>query len=107
MEVTTEGKDYTITDYYAKDIGLIKTINAGNDYEVSSTLSKIENDIPLVQTINLYYPNMEESILNSTKVDISFKTNDNVKDVIENAIKNISTQNQVLTPNVKLINCIL
>lgn len=102
LEVTTEGKDYTITDYYAKDIGLIKTVNTGNDYEVSSTLSKIDNDIPLVQTINLYYPNMEESILNSTKINISFKTNDDVKGVIENAIKNISTQNQVLTSNVKI-----
>ncbi|MBP1926613.1 hypothetical protein J2Z76_002482 [Sedimentibacter acidaminivorans] len=102
LEVTTEGKDYTIIDYYAKDIGLIKTVNAGNGYEVSSTLSKIENDVPLIQNINLYYPNMEESVLNSAKIDISFKTNDDVKDIIENAIKNISTQNEVLTSNVKI-----
>ena len=102
LEVTTEGKDYKITDYYAKDIGLIKTINKGTDYEVSSTLSKVENDTPLVQSINLYYPNMEDDVINSTKVDISFNTNDDVKKIIENAIKNISIQNQVLTSNVKI-----
>ncbi len=107
LEVTTEGKNYTITDYYAKDIGLIKTVNSGEGYEVSSTLSKIESDVPLVQSINLYYPNMEEDIINSTKVNISFNTNDNIKDIIENAIKDISTENQVLTPNVKINNLYL
>lgn len=102
LEVTTEGKDYKIIDYYAKDIGLIKTVNKGNGYEVSSTLSKIESDVPLVQSINLYYPNIDESILNSIKMEISFNTNDDVKKIIENAIKSISTQNQVLSPNVKI-----
>lgn len=102
LEVTTEGKDYKITDYYAKDIGLIKTVNTGNGYEVSSTLTKIENDVPLVQNIILYYPNTEEDVINSLKANISFKTNDDAKKIIEDAIKNISTQNQVLTSNVKI-----
>jgi len=102
IEVTTDGKDYKTTNYYAKDIGLIKSVNIGTGYEISSTLSKIEDDVPLVQNINLYYPNMEEGNLNSIKVDMPFNTNDDAKDIIEKAIKNISNENQVLTSNVKI-----
>jgi len=107
IEVTSEGKDYKTIDYYAKDIGLIKTVNTGEGYEVSSTLSKIETDAPFIQNINLYYPNMEESILNSIQMEISFNTNDDTKEVIEKTIKDIAAQNQVLSTNAKINNLYL
>ena len=102
IEVTSEGKDYKTIDYYAKDIGLIKTIETSKGYEVSSTLSRIETDAPLVQNINIYYPNIEENILNSMHMEVSFNTNDNTKDVIEKNIKDIAAKSQILSTNAKI-----
>jgi len=42
IEVTTEGEEYKIVDYYAENIGLVKTIFISNGNEISSSLSKIE-----------------------------------------------------------------
>lgn len=102
IEVTAEGSGYKTLEYYARDVGLIKSINSENNSEVSSTLSKIETDSELVQGISIFYPNMEEDILNFTVVNCSFKTNDETKDVLEKAIKNLARENQVLTPNAKI-----
>lgn len=102
LEVTSEGKDYKTVDYYAADMGLIKTISTGEGYEVSSTLSKLETDSPLVQNIIVYYPNMEEDLLNSIQIEVSFNTNDDTKDVIERTIKDVATQSQVLSSNTKI-----
>lgn len=49
LEVTTEGEDSITKDYYAKDTGLVKSIFNSNDLEVSSTLSKINKNVPLTR----------------------------------------------------------
>jgi len=82
IEVTLEGEQGKTVNYYAKDVGLIKTISSGESYEVSSTLSSIENNIPLIQTIALFYPNTDGSI-DTIDVQIEFNTNDEPKDIIE------------------------
>lgn len=102
IEVTAEGAGYKTLEYYAQDVGLIKSVTSENDNEVSSTLSKIETDASFVQGIRIFYPNMEEDVLNFTIVDCSFKTNDETKDVLEKTIKNLARENQVLTPNAKI-----
>ena len=102
LEVTSEGKNYKTIDYYVKDMGLIKTVSTGDGYEVSSTLSKLKTDSPLVQNIIVYYPNMEDNILNSIQIEVSFNTNDETKDVIERTIKDASAQSKVLSTNAKI-----
>ena len=42
IEVTTVGKESTIKDYYAANVGLVKTLFTSNGTEVSSSLSKID-----------------------------------------------------------------
>ena len=76
-----EGEQGKTVNYYAKDVGLIKTISSGEGYEVSSTLSYIENNMPLIQTITLFYPNTDGSI-DTIDVQIEFSTNDEPKDFI-------------------------
>ncbi len=97
IEVSLEGEQGKTVNYYAKDVGLVKTIAIGEGYEVSSTLSSIENNIPLLQTVTLFYPNIDGSI-DSIDVQIEFKTNDEPKDIIENIIKDLSVY-EVLSPN--------
>lgn len=100
IEVTLEGEQGKTVDYYAKDVGLVKTIASGDGYEVSSTLSSIENNTPLIQTIALYYPNID-GYLNTIDVQIEFSTNDEPKDVIERIVKDLSVY-EILSPHTRI-----
>lgn len=86
IEVETVGEDYKIFDYYAKNIGLVKTLFQYEDFEVTSSLSKIEENFTLTQSINFYYPNIDDGIYFKSK-EISFQTNDITKKAIEDAYK--------------------
>lgn len=100
LEVTLEGDKGKTVNYYAKGIGLVKTISFGEGYEVSSTLSSIENNVALIQTITLFYPNGEGSI-DAVDVQIEFNTNDEPVDVIEKMVKDL-TLNEILSPGTKI-----
>lgn len=78
IEVTTENKKSgsTTTDYYAKDIGLIKSIFNSDSYEVTSTLVEIAEDLPLTQTVRFYYPNPDAGTICYLDRELKFHTND-------------------------------
>jgi len=101
LEVTTEGEKGKTVDYYVKDIGLVKTVNTGEGYKVSSTLSSIENNQPFNQSITLYYPNTDGITTNAIDVQVSFNTNDKPKDVIEKTVKDLSVF-ELLSTNTKI-----
>ena len=100
IEVTIEGQQGKTINYYAKDVGLVKSIVSGEGYEVSSTLSAIENNKSLIQTITLYYPNIDGS-LNLIDVQIEFNTNDEPEHVIEKIVKGLSVH-EIFSPNTKV-----
>jgi translation elongation factor P/translation initiation factor 5A len=100
IEVTLEGEQGKTVDYYAKDVGLVKTSASGEGYEISSTLSSIEKNTPLIQTIALYYPNKDGN-LSTIDVQIEFNTNDEPKEVIERIVKDLSVH-EILSPNTKI-----
>lgn len=104
IEVTSEGGSSKTISYYAKNIGLIKVINSGEGYEVTSTLSKIEKDAPLVQKLKVFYPDIDADNINSESIDLLFKTNEETKDVIEKTIKGLGKDRQILSTNVKINN---
>ena len=97
LEVTLEGEKGKTVNYYAKDLGLIKTISSGEGYEVSSTLSSVENNMPLIQTITLFYPNIDGS-LDTIDVQIEFNTNEEPIDVIEEVVKDLSVY-EIFSPS--------
>ncbi len=106
IEVITEGpKDKTI-DYYASGIGLIKSVYTTGDKqsEVSSSLSKIEQNTPFVQSVRFFYPDINKSELFSVDKDISFNTNDMTNTVFETAYKQVNDKSnvKVLTENTKI-----
>lgn len=104
LEVTTEGKDDKIVDYYAPNVGLVKTVFTSNGTEVSSTLKKLEENVVLTQTVKFYYPNVDGNTLNFVQKQLSFKTNDITKIVMENAYKELPKGNigKVLSANAKI-----
>lgn len=101
LEVTTEGKQGKTIDYYANGTGLIKTVNIGEGYEVSSTISEIIEDQPFIQSITLYYPDVDGITIHAVDVQISFNTNEEPKDIIEKNVKDLSVY-EILGPNTKI-----
>jgi hypothetical protein len=87
LEVTTEDESGQTIDYYAKNVGLVKTVFVNEGTEITSTLSKIEENVPFVQNILFYYPNIDEGKYYYQNKEIQFHTNDMTKKVLENAYK--------------------
>lgn len=87
IEVTTEGENGQTIDYYAKNVGLVKTKFVYEDTEVTSSLSKIEENVPLIQNVLFYYPNIDDGKYYYQNKEIQFHTNDITKKVLENAYK--------------------
>lgn len=104
IEVTTEGPNDKIIDYYAKDIGLVKTVFVAGESEITSSLSKIEENVALKQKVDFYYPDINDDKIYYKTKDISFKTNDITKKVLEEAYKEIVNNNtgKVFSSNTKI-----
>lgn len=104
IEVTTEGKSDKVLDYYAPNIGLVKTVFTANGMQVSSTLSKLEKNVPLVQSVKFYYPNINEGKLYFTDKKLTFNTNDITKQLFEKEFKGQDQGNssKLIGPNVKI-----
>ena len=101
IEVTTEDNRGITIEYYAKGKGLIKAINEGEGYKNSSVLSTIENNMPFIQAITLFYPDIDGINLKTVDVQVSFNTNDEPKDIIEQTIKDLSAYD-ILSENTKI-----
>ena len=104
LEVTTKGISDKVIDYYARNIGLVKTVFIFNGGQISSSLSKIETNVSLTQSLEFYYPNVDGVILNFVDKQLNFKTNDITRIKIETAYKVLPNGNigTVLSPNAKI-----
>lgn len=87
IEVTTQSKDSKTVNYYARDVGLIKSVFTSGGNEVSSSLKKIETNVSFVQKISFFYPNGNNGKIYYKEKDISFRTNDVTKKKLEAAYK--------------------
>lgn len=104
IEVLTEGPSGKTFHYYAKDIGLVKVVSISKGLEVTSSLSKIEKNSSLVQSIRFFYPDINSEKIYYKDKEISFKTNDITKDIFTKAYKDVIASNlhQVFSGNTKI-----
>lgn len=105
IEVTTEGKGKGKTiDYYAKDVGLVKTVFISDGMEVKSELKSIDESAKLTQNIQFFYPDIDATNLFYKEKNVDFKTNDITREVLEKTYKNVlkDTRAIVLTKNTKI-----
>jgi hypothetical protein len=104
VEVVTKSKDGTTTDYYAKNVGLIKSVFKAGDSEITSQLSAIEKDKPFVQTIRFFYPDANAEKVDSVEAKVSFRTNDitrvKLASAYRDALKGLSSK--VFSKNTKI-----
>jgi hypothetical protein len=86
LEVTTEGNKDTSLDYYAPQVGLVKSIFKSGDMTVTSSLSEANKDTPLKQIFSIYYPDVDEKIY-TEQLELTFHTDDITRNVMEKEIK--------------------
>lgn len=91
LEVTTKGDNYTAKDYYAPQVGLVKSIYQTGDSEVVSSLKAINTEKPFTQIIDVYYPHDDMKIY-VVPTTLSFRTNDDTKQVLQETIIDEATK---------------
>jgi hypothetical protein len=92
IEVTTEYEESKQFDYYAKGVGLVKTVFSSEGMEVTSTLSSVEENTSLLQTILFYYPNVDKDVIYKQYKEINFKTNDITSEKLMDGMKEITEE---------------
>lgn len=106
IEVTTESPNKTTVDYYAKDVGLIKSVIVSDNKTKIIVIKEIKKKSPLIEEIEFYYPNYDKKKILNKIQDVEFSTNDNTERVLTEAYKKISKEYGVLTKDSE-INSIL
>lgn len=101
IEVITEGTGGTTVDYYARNVGLVKTIFRSGGMEVSSTLQSVEEDVDRTETIRFYYPDIDTGKIYYKEKEVAYRTNDDTNRILEKAYKEIAdeTSGVVLSTN--------
>lgn len=104
IEVVTEGSNDKTIDYYAKDVGLVKSVFISGETEIISSLSKIEENASLIQKISFFYPNVNDDKIYYKNKNITFKTNDITREILASAYKELIDSNlgKVFSANTKI-----
>ncbi len=98
-----DGVTYTTTDYYAIDMGLIKTVNSGGGYTFEAVLKIDEKNTSQKKVMNFYYPNIDDDRLFLYRKEITFKTNDIPRNLFLKAYKELPKEGgPVLTTNTQV-----
>lgn len=113
IEITTEDVESTTTDYYAKNIGHIKsTYKSKSDpaFAITSELERIEENTPLKQNIRFFYPEFLQDRIVFIDKDLEFATNQDIIPLLLKELQQVpedSGLTPVLSQNTKILNVLL
>lgn len=103
VEVVTKSKHGTTTEYYAKNVGLVKSVFKDGDAQITSSLAAIKKE-PLVQLVRFYHPDAKAERVVSATAQVRFRTNDITRIVLAQAYRDaLSKQSaRVFSKNTKI-----
>lgn len=106
LEVTTiYEKDVDVKkDYYAKDIGLIKTVSLLNDTETVSALAEVLEEQGLAEKIPIFYINAAKDGVEYDVINITYFTNADISQIYEKAARQFISDkfNIAVNENIKV-----
>ncbi|ETA79601.1 GerMN domain-containing protein [Youngiibacter fragilis] len=103
VEVTIDGATGDTINYYAKGIGLVKTVfNPGTD-EVSSSLKTVTKNKPYSRLMTFYVTNVDAKLLRVNK-EVTFKTNSITRIILQDVYKAVGTEknSNILSANTRI-----
>ncbi len=105
LEVTTQGTDSKTIDYYAKGVGLVRSVFQSGDLEVVSSLEQIQSDTPFFQVIRLYYPGVDGSGRFYREIQLAMATNMTLAAAVEEAyqVEPNGKAGRVFTPGTRIL----
>jgi len=89
LEVTTSGTASTWKDYYARDIGLIKSEFASDNDTITSQLETIEIGVSDKNTVRFYFPDFNQQKAKYEDREIETNTNEDVLNKLELGLKTV------------------
>lgn len=90
LEITTVGSDYTIKDYYVKEIGHVKSkfaTNEDDEYKVVSELEKLEKNVAQKKSINFYFADFKNDRIVYENREFNIKTNQDILNLLQEELK--------------------
>ncbi|TJX13454.1 FAD-dependent oxidoreductase [Tissierella creatinini] len=105
IEVTTESDNETRVDYYAKGVGLVKSVITRDEVTRTIIIDEIHHNSPLIERVTFYYPDLNDMKIARKTENVKFRTNDKTETVFTDAYKQtLSKEYRVLTKEVKIQN---
>ncbi len=80
------GEDKAL-NYYAKGVGLVKSVFQSGGQEVSSTLAEVQTEVNFTQPVRFYYPDTQSGRIYYRDSELSFQTNDDTAKKFTSAYK--------------------
>lgn len=101
IEVETQYQSDLTRQYYAKDVGLIKTEYIMGNESVTSVLSAIDGAASYKHNITFFFPLLDQEKIIGISHEVTFQTNDNTTQIIEQAYRSLmeETMPSVLSSN--------
>ncbi len=88
IEVTTQNNGETRTlDYYAADMGLVKSVFTSDEFEVVTVLEAVEENASYSQIIRFYYPDFHNEFITFVEEEVQFQTNDDIRELFQTRLK--------------------
>ncbi|MEA5093870.1 MAG: FAD-dependent oxidoreductase [Sedimentibacter saalensis] len=115
VEVTTVWDNKRTVEYYAKGVGLVKSIviseEASSDFKDNAKitqntyyLSEIKRNYKLTEEINFYFPDLKDMKIRNVSEKIEFSTNDITEEVFTSAYYDVVKGNVRVLPKNSRIN---
>ena len=107
IEVVTEGSNGKATDYYAKDVGLVKSVFHTEGVEITSSLKSIERNLPRRETLRFHLPNLDAGKIYYVERPVDFRTNEGTAETLAAVYREAGDKapdelGQVLTEGAKI-----
>lgn len=106
LEVTTTDNNSVTKDYYAPNIGVVKTVFTSGGSTITTALKNMTNDSSVSQTIKFYYPKMTDTDVSIMfkKSTVDLKTNDTIKNIFQSNFRKslINGAQSLISNNTKI-----
>lgn len=88
VEVTSQTKEYTFKEYFAENLGLIKTVFTTNGAEFITEIKAVEENSPLIESYRFFYYNPAKDKILYMDKNMAQQEASKLKNILDENLKN-------------------